>query len=25
VYPECVAHQQKVALFREWIAQHRDE
>ncbi|TKC92657.1 LysR family transcriptional regulator [Trinickia terrae] len=25
VYPDCVAHQQKVMRFSEWIAQHRDD
>lgn len=25
VYPDCVAHQQKVNLFREWIAEHWTE
>ena len=24
VYPECVAHQQKVTLFSEWMAEHQD-
>ena len=25
VYPDCVAHQQKVNLFREWITEHWTE
>ncbi|QCP53763.1 LysR family transcriptional regulator [Trinickia violacea] len=25
VYPDSVAHQQKVALFSEWISKHRDD
>jgi LysR family glycine cleavage system transcriptional activator len=25
VYPDSAAHQQKVVLFRDWIAQHRDD
>ncbi len=25
VYPDCVAHQPKVALFSQWISEHRGE
>ena len=25
VYPDCVAHQPKVALFSQWISDHRDD